>query len=102
MTSASQICSQASASARLTITEVKVKRARIIDGNKIYAFAALGTVFGILFAIGVAMFPRVHGWPGIKIETVHAKTIAQGDLTRETKNLSASASGTQHSVSPQN
>ncbi|MGB6688795.1 MAG: hypothetical protein WBE76_13245 [Terracidiphilus sp.] len=88
--------------ARLTITEVKVKQARILDGNKIYLYAALGMVFGILFAVGVAMVPRIHGWPGLKIDTVHAKTIAEGNLTRETKNLSASTGQSQHVASPQN
>jgi hypothetical protein len=102
MTPTSKSSSQASASARLTITEVKVRRARVLDGNKIYIYAALGAVFGILFAVGVAIFPRMHGLPGLKIDTVHAKTIAQGDLTRETKNLSASAVGTPHAVSPRN
>jgi hypothetical protein len=102
MTPASQNSSQPLSSARLTITEVKVRRARIIDGTRVYIYAALGAAFGILFAVGVAIFPRVHGWPGLKIETVHAKTIAQGDLTRETKTLSASAAGTPHAVSPQN
>jgi hypothetical protein len=102
MTSTSQSCAQASASVRLTITEVKIRRAPIFDGNKVYIHAALGTAFGILFAAGVAIFPRIHGWPGLKIESVHAKTIAQDDLTRETKNLGASNRQPQHVVSPQN
>ena len=102
MTSTTQNCAQTLASTRLTITEVKVKQTRILGGNKIYIYAALGTVLGILFAVGLAILPRIHGWPGLKIDTVHAKTIAQGDLTRETKNLGASTGEAQHVVSPQN
>lgn len=89
-------------SSRLTITEVKVKPGPVLGGNKIYIYAALGAVFGILLAMSVAIFPRIHGWPGLKIDTVHAKTIAQGDSTHETRNLSASTGQPQHVVSPQN
>ena len=102
MTSTGQRCARLSVASRLTITEVKVRPGPVLGGNKIYLYAALGTVFGILLAIGLAMFPRIHVWPGLKTDTVHAKTIAQGDLTRETKNLGASTGQPQHVVSPQN
>ncbi len=107
MTSSSQSYPQAFAPRkRLTITEAPVTKARtakrVLVGNRIYLYIALGTLFGILFGAGVAYFPRIHGWPVWKVDTVHARTIAARDVPRDTKNLSASTAPSQPPASPQN
>ncbi len=91
---------------RLTITEAPFAKARSPErelvGNRIYVYAALGTLLGILFGAGVAYLPRIHSWPGLKMDTVHAKTIAAGDVTHETKSLGPAAAHAQPEVAPQN
>jgi hypothetical protein len=106
MTSSSQSYPQAFApKSRLTITEAPVAKAtpkRVLGGNRIYLYAALGTLLGVLVGAGVAYVPRIHSWPGLKIDTVHAKTIASSDATHQTKNLGASAARPEAATSPQN
>lgn len=107
MSSSSQSYPQAFApQIRLTITEAPVVKIpvpkRVLGGNGIFLYAALGTLLGLSLGAGVAYFPRIHAWPGWKIATVHAKTIAAGDATRETKSLSASSAHPEPATSPQN
>jgi hypothetical protein len=107
MTSSSQSYPQAFApKGRLTITEAPVAkdrvRKRVLVGNRVFLYAALGTLLGVLLGAGIAYFPRIHNWPGWKIDTVHAKTIATGEATHEMKSLSASTARPEPATSPQN
>jgi hypothetical protein len=107
MTSSSQSYPQAFApKGRLTITEAPAAKARaskrVLVGNRIYLYAALGILLGVLSGAGFAYFSRIHAWLDWKIDTVHAKTVSAGDVTRETKNLGAAAVHSQPAVSPQN
>jgi hypothetical protein len=107
MTSSSQSYPQAFApKGRLTITEAPAAKARpskrVLVGNRIYVYAALGTLLGVLLGAGIAYFPRIHSWPGLKIDTVHAKTVAASDVPHETKSLNASAAHPEPTTAPQN
>jgi len=107
MSSTSQSYPQAfTPPSRLTITEAPVAEAsapkRVLGGNGIFLYAALGTLLGVLFGAGIAYVPRIHNLPGLKIDTVHAKTIAAGDGTHDTKSLSASSAHPEMEASPQN
>ena len=107
MVSTSQSYPQAFApKGRLTITEAPVAKApgpkRVLVGNSIYLYAALGILLGILLGAGIAYFPRMHSWPGWKIDAVHDKTVAASDATHETKGLNASAAHPGPAVSPHN
>ncbi|HUH62573.1 MAG TPA: hypothetical protein VLZ50_06230 [Terracidiphilus sp.] len=90
----------------MTITEAPVAKARTqkraLVGNSIFLYAALGTLLGVLLGAGIAYAPRIHNWPGLKIDSVHAKTIAAGDVSRETKDLSAATAHSQPATLPQN